>query len=145
MSEQQQETIEQEKADNAAKERCRVSIEVLMELLAHPAEFVSDEDFRVATAAKRDADALSHAICLLRGDPDQGNAWELIARQYARDFGFYRELVTTIGKEFGIEAYTSDDGSVQDHVLALKVPELVAALMAEVKMRRADQRAELGE
>lgn len=135
---------DQEKEDNAAKERCRVSIEVLMELLAHPAEFVSDEDFRVATAAKRDADALSHAICMLRGDPDQGNVWEVVARQYLINADFYRGIVTAIGNEFGSEAYTSDDGSVQDHVLATKVPELVKALMEEVKMRRADQRAELG-
>lgn len=38
---------------------------------------------------------------------------------------------------FGVAARTSDDGSVQDSVLALKVPELVEAISAENETLRA--------
>jgi len=58
-------------------------------------------------------------------------AWMDTAAQAARGQEFYRELVVKIGEKFGIAAKTSDDGSVQDHVLALKVPELVDKAMGE--------------
>ena len=65
-------------------------------------------------------------------------AWEESARLYAGNAEFYRGLVREIGAMFGPVAYTSDDGSVQDEVLALKVPELVAAALAErAKLREA--------
>lgn len=54
--------------------------------------------------------------------------WIDTAAQYARNEEFYHGLVVAIGESFGVAAKTSDDGSIQDHVLALKVPELVAAL-----------------
>jgi hypothetical protein len=59
-------------------------------------------------------------------------AWMDTAAQAARGQEFYRELVVKIGEQFGVAAKTSDDGSVQDHVLALKVPELVEASVKEV-------------
>jgi hypothetical protein len=40
---------------------------------------------------------------------------------------FYQGIVRQIGEMFGDAAKTSDDGSLQDDVLALKVPELVRA------------------
>lgn len=44
---------------------------------------------------------------------------------------FYRNIITEIGEMFGEAAKTSDDGSIQDSVLVLKVPELVAALIKQ--------------
>ena len=41
---------------------------------------------------------------------------------------FYRGIVTKIGNMFGDAARTSDDGSVQENVLAIKVMELVGEL-----------------
>lgn len=42
---------------------------------------------------------------------------------------FWRGIVIKIGDMFGEAARTSDDGSVQDTVVALKVPELVSAAL----------------
>lgn len=68
-------------------------------------------------------------------DPDtaadrrnESAAWEETAKQAAENAQFYKGLITQIGQQFGAPAYTSDDGSVQDGVLALKVPELVRQL-----------------
>lgn len=58
--------------------------------------------------------------------------WIGTARQHLRNEEFYHGIVTKIGETFGVDAETSDDGSVQDRVLALKVPELVAALRSEL-------------
>jgi hypothetical protein len=58
-------------------------------------------------------------------------AWMETAAQAARGQEFYRGLVVKAGDHFGVAARTSDDGSVQDHVLALKVPELVEAVVKE--------------
>lgn len=54
--------------------------------------------------------------------------WERSAADFHRNAEFYRGIVRRIGDTFGIAARTSDDGSVQDDVLALKVPELVHEL-----------------
>ena len=59
-------------------------------------------------------------------------AWMDAAAQFSRGTDFYRGLITQIGEKFGKPAYTSDDGSVQQDVLALKVPELVDLLFAEL-------------
>jgi len=50
------------------------------------------------------------------------------ARHFHCNEMFYRGIVEEIGKPFGVAARTSDDGSVQDSILALKVPELVQTL-----------------
>ena len=78
-------------------------------------------------------------------------SWREAAAHYARNADFYRGIVIQIGELFGEGARTSDDGSVQDDVLALKVPELVEALVAELgrysmsaghaDQRRAESRA----
>ena len=54
------------------------------------------------------------------------DAWIDTANQMTENASFYRGLVARIGEHFGVEAKTSDDGSIQQDVLALKVPELVA-------------------
>ena len=60
------------------------------------------------------------------------NSWMCDAAQYLRNQQFCHGLIVKIGEKFGKPAYTSDDGSVQQDVLALKVPELVDLLFAEL-------------
>jgi hypothetical protein len=57
-------------------------------------------------------------------------AWMDSASQFSRNEVFYHGIVTQIGEMFGEAAKTSDDGSIQEDVLALKVPELVAGLIS---------------
>lgn len=59
------------------------------------------------------------------------DGWNETAREMANGLEFYRGIVQQAGAHLGPEVYTSDDGSVQDSVLALKVPELVATLRAQ--------------
>lgn len=68
--------------------------------------------------------ALLSALQMAESERDN---WIETARQTQRNCDFYRGIVTQIGETFGEAAKTSDDGSVQQDVLALKVPELVAA------------------
>ncbi len=58
------------------------------------------------------------------------NGWCSAAAQHLRNEEFYRGIVCQIGDMFGVAARTSDDGSVHDGVLALRVPELVSAALA---------------
>jgi hypothetical protein len=67
-------------------------------------------------------------IARLEGERD---GWERTAADMANGMAFYRDIVRQAGQHFGPAVYTSDDGSVQDEVLALKVPELAAAVVAE--------------
>lgn len=55
--------------------------------------------------------------------------WTETAALNQRNTDFYRGIVIEIGELFGVAAKTSDDGSVQEDVLALKVPELVRSLL----------------
>jgi hypothetical protein len=67
------------------------------------------------------------------GDPPEGSSqakWREMAREYSNSSDFYRGIVVQIGEMFGEAARTSDDGSIQSGVLALKVPELVKAALA---------------
>ena len=59
---------------------------------------------------------------------------EEMARFHSKNEDFYRKLISEIGETFGVAAYTSDDGSVQDSVLALKVPELVRDLHTRLEV-----------
>lgn len=65
----------------------------------------------------KERDELQHQ---LDGMTDMAAWWQ-------RSSEFYRGLVQRCGEVFGVAAYTADDGSVMDDVLALKVPELVEA------------------
>ncbi len=68
-------------------------------------------------------------------------AWMDSAAQFSRNEAFYHGIVTQIGEMFGEAAKTSDDGSIQEDVLALKVPELVAGLIsANVESTRAENK-----
>lgn len=58
------------------------------------------------------------------------NGWCESAAQHLRNEEFYRGIVTQIGEMFGDAAKTSDDGTLQDSVLALRVPELVATALS---------------
>lgn len=57
--------------------------------------------------------------------------WMDTSAQGYRDAEFYRNLLHRCGQFLGVEAYTSDDGTVQEEVLALKVPELVEKLVKQ--------------
>ena len=59
--------------------------------------------------------------------------WIDTSAQFDSNSKFYQGIVTEIGEMFGAAAKTSDDGSVQQDVLALKVPELVRAALQELK------------
>lgn len=52
-------------------------------------------------------------------------SWIETAAEFDSNSNFYHGIVIQIGEMFGEAAKTSDDGSVQQDVLALKVPELV--------------------
>lgn len=70
-------------------------------------------------------------VVALDAKDKQTEAWKESAAEFCRNMEFYRDIVRRIGEPFGVAARTSDDGSVQESVLALKVPELVAALSLE--------------
>jgi hypothetical protein len=53
------------------------------------------------------------------------NGWCETAARHLRNEEYYRGLIIKIGEALGPEAYTSDDGSLQQDVLCAKVPELV--------------------
>ena len=55
----------------------------------------------------------------------EAEAWKESAAFHCRNEFFWHDLVDQCGKHFGVEARTSDDGSIQEDVLGLKVPELV--------------------
>ncbi|RKQ97099.1 hypothetical protein C7446_2518 [Kushneria sinocarnis] len=64
----------------------------------------------------------------LRAERD---GWIDSARYHANGQEFYHGIVRKIGALFGEAARTSDDGSVQDDILALRLPELVQELQIE--------------
>lgn len=51
--------------------------------------------------------------------------WMEIAAQYSRNADFYRGLIKDCGKTIGKRAYTCDDGTISEDVLALKVVEII--------------------
>jgi hypothetical protein len=59
------------------------------------------------------------------------DGWQDTAARHLRNEEWLRGLLVEIGDRFGAAARTADDGSVYDSVLLLRVPELVAALVAE--------------
>lgn len=79
-----------------------------------------------------------------RGDRQaqpETNSWQETARRYASDADFYRGIVQQVGELFGDKVKTSDDGSVQDQVLALKVFDAVRELMEEANVLRRQRMA----
>jgi hypothetical protein len=59
-------------------------------------------------------------------------AWEQTANQATNGLDYYRGLVVRIGTCLGRDAYTSDDGALQDGVLCAKVPELVERMASRL-------------
>ncbi len=68
--------------------------------------------------------------------------WKRTAAQALSGLELYQGLIREIGVTFGEEAYIALDGSKQDQVLALKVPELVAELRRQLVDARAALAAE---
>jgi len=58
--------------------------------------------------------------------------YEATARDMANNAEFWRGLVLRSGEVFGVEAKTCDDGTINETVLAVKVPELVERDHAEL-------------
>lgn len=59
-------------------------------------------------------------------------AWMDTAAQMARNADYYRDLLDECAKLLGVAAYTSNDGTVQDEPLRLKIPEVMAALQKQL-------------
>lgn len=82
--------------------------------------------------AEARAEAAESESTRLKAERD---GWMEDAARHWSNEDFYRGLVYKIGELFGVEARTSDDGSVQQDVLALKVPELVTRLREREKVK----------
>jgi hypothetical protein len=54
--------------------------------------------------------------------------WMETARQHLRNEQYYSGLLDQIGEILGPEAFTADDGSVQQEVVRARLPELVRRL-----------------
>ena len=63
-------------------------------------------------------------------------AAERMALQFCRNEEYYCGLLDKVASCLGPGVFVSDDGSVQDGPLRAKVPEMVAALVAENKRLR---------
>jgi hypothetical protein len=63
--------------------------------------------------------------------------WMETAAGYARDREFYCGLLVTTASHLGPEVFVSDDGSIQDEPLLLKIPEIVGALASAKKKEAA--------
>ena len=50
------------------------------------------------------------------------------AADYARGAEYYRGIIDQCGAHIGIEAFTSDDGTIQEDAVAARLPELVQKL-----------------
>ncbi|MCB0256815.1 MAG: hypothetical protein KDI55_24105 [Anaerolineae bacterium] len=67
-------------------------------------------------------------------------AWTQTAREYANNADFYREILEQIAGSLGPAVFVSDDGSVQDSPLMLKIPEAITALQTRIDELEAAQR-----
>ena len=57
-------------------------------------------------------------------------AWMETAAMTSRNADFFRGLLDQCAAHLGREAYTADDGVVMEEPVRLKIPELVAKLVA---------------
>jgi len=81
----------------------------------------------IAVTEKRIAEVQSENESIQRSR----DCWEETARQHCKNEQFYRDIVVKIGMLFGDAAKTSDDGTIQEDVLALNVYPLVEELVAK--------------
>ena len=86
---------------------------------------------------RNQADEIAKLRAELAAARRESENWKDSAAQFARGQEFYQGIVAKIGEMFGVAAKTSDDGSVQDSVLALRVPELVERQQTEFAKLRA--------
>ena len=61
--------------------------------------------------------------------------WIDTAKQHCKNEMFYMGLLDKCAESIGKEAYIADDGVVHDSPLRLKIPELVAKLVGELKTK----------
>jgi hypothetical protein len=59
--------------------------------------------------------------------------WKEGAAQYHQNANFYCGLLDKVGEHLGPEVFVSDDGSIQDEPIRLKIPDMVAALRKQVE------------
>lgn len=121
-----------------------------LELAADMLQLASDEKNRPEQTAffmeKAKVAALIAIAQVQRETPFQGmmrraldetersaHAWEETAAQHASNESFYRDLLVKIGKIFGEDAYTAGDGSIQEDVIVLKIPDLVTEINEDLK------------
>lgn len=88
---------------------------------------LADAKNEITDLTRRLEDALSDKVIVEK----ERDGWQEIAAQHLRNEDFYHGIVTDIGNMFGLKARISDDGTICEGVLALRVPELVAELIIE--------------
>lgn len=123
-------------SDNVSNQEGKPLPEVA-ELIKHLSTLSTRLEYGSGAARTAEIEALRKTIKLLQDGepfhpephPDSGQGkWRETAAMFSRNQEFYQGITTQIGEIIGPEARTSDDGSVQDSVLALKLPELVKGL-----------------
>lgn len=120
----------------ASMDHLQLAVDMLQLASNEPAENVNQVKFYMRKAEIAALIAIAKSNRGARGIEEadrSATAWEETAAQNARNVAFYHDLLERVGKIFGIAARTSDDGSIQDDVLCLKVPELVEAQRADLK------------
>lgn len=55
--------------------------------------------------------------------------WMETGAQHARNEAFYRDLLDEVAKHLGPEVFVSDDGSVMEDPVRLKIPDMVGRLI----------------
>lgn len=58
-------------------------------------------------------------------------SWMETAAQFAKNEDFYRRILDRCARSLGPEVFVSDDGSIQDSPLRLKIPELIERLVQD--------------
>ena len=109
-------------------------------MIPKPEQFM-DEANRAALCCWMETKQSMIDAGLLESVSNRIAAWMATSAEMSNNAEFYHGIVTKTGEQFGKAARTSDDGSIQDSVLALKVPELVAGLFKalEIANRSADE------
>lgn len=64
--------------------------------------------------------------------------WEDVAREYARNETYFRNLLVKCGNAFGKASHIADSGDDMGDVLVAKVPELVEAAVSRIKELEAE-------
>lgn len=98
----------------------------------HRVRFANDDyvgDYGYANACKDICEVID-AMIASENMNEHRCGWYDTAAEMSRNAEFYRGIVIQIGEMFGPAARTADDGTVTEDVLALKVSELVASLLA---------------